>query len=76
MIAPLTNLVTETGETKVTCSAGTKNINWYWAQVHQYVFDLVKRTLAEEVILAYPDYGEVFRIYTDASQRQLGAVIT
>ena len=36
---------------------------------------MVKRTLAEEVILAYPTYGEVFEIYTDASQRQLGAVI-
>jgi hypothetical protein len=60
----------------VTRSAGTKKKKWYWAQIHQDAFDLVKRTLAEEVILAYPDYGEVFEIYTDASQRQLGAVIT
>ena len=37
---------------------------------------MVIRTLAEEVILACPTYGEVFEIYTDASQRQLGAVIT
>ena len=27
-------------------------------------------------LLAYPKYGEVFNIYTDASTRQLGAVIT
>jgi hypothetical protein len=26
--------------------------------------------------LAYPDYSEVFKIYTDASSKQLGAVIT
>jgi hypothetical protein len=26
--------------------------------------------------LAYPDYSEVFEIYTDASSKQLGAVIT
>jgi hypothetical protein len=26
--------------------------------------------------LAYPDYSEVFDIYTDASSKQLGAVIT
>jgi len=26
--------------------------------------------------LAYPDYSEVFKIYTDASSNQLGAVIT
>jgi hypothetical protein len=28
------------------------------------------------VILAYPDYPEVFEIYTDVSSKQLGAVIT
>jgi hypothetical protein len=26
--------------------------------------------------LAYPDYSKVFEIYTDASSKQLGAVIT
>jgi hypothetical protein len=26
--------------------------------------------------LAYPDYSKVFKIYTDASSKQLGAVIT
>jgi hypothetical protein len=26
--------------------------------------------------LAYPDYSEVFKIYTDVSSKQLGAVIT
>jgi hypothetical protein len=26
--------------------------------------------------LAYPDYAKVFEIYTDASSKQLGAVIT
>jgi hypothetical protein len=28
------------------------------------------------VVLAYPDYSKVFKIYTDASSKQLGAVIT
>ena len=27
-------------------------------------------------MLSYPDYNDVFEIYTDASSRQLGAVIT
>ena len=40
------------------------------------MFDLVNYTLAEEVMLAYPNYGEVFDIYTDDSQRQLCAVLT
>ena len=26
--------------------------------------------------MAYPDYSKVFEIYTDASSKQLGAVIT
>ena len=32
--------------------------------------------MARDVLLAYPTYGEIFEIYTDASKRQLGAVIT
>jgi len=32
--------------------------------------------IARDVVLAYPDFSEVFEIYTDASSRQLGAVIT
>jgi hypothetical protein len=28
------------------------------------------------MVLAYPDYSKAFEIYTDASSKQLGAVIT
>ena len=31
--------------------------------------------MAREVMLAYPDYEQPFEVYTDASSRQLGAVI-
>ena len=48
----------------------------YWTTEHQQAFEEIKRTVSEEVILAYPMYGELFEIYTDASTRQLGAVIT
>jgi hypothetical protein len=44
--------------------------------VHQEAFDKIKEALARKVILAYPKYRERFDIYTDASTRQLGAVIT
>ncbi len=37
--------------------------------------DHVKATIAKDVVLAYPDYSKVFKIYTDASSKQLGAVI-
>jgi hypothetical protein len=36
----------------------------------------IKATTAREVVLAYPDFSKVFEIYTDASSKQLGAVIT
>ncbi len=39
-------------------------------------FDNVKKTIAKEVVLAYPDFTKPFDIYTDASTKQLGAVIT
>ena len=32
--------------------------------------------MARDVLLAYPNYSEIFEIYTDASTYQLGAVIT
>jgi hypothetical protein len=45
-------------------------------KVHQRAFNHVKATIAKDVVLAYPDYSKVFGMYTDASSKQLGAVIT
>jgi hypothetical protein len=36
----------------------------------------MKATIARDVVMAYPDYSQEFEIYTDASSKQLGAVIT
>ncbi len=76
MLAPLTSLVGECGQTKTTKAKGTKKITWLWDAVHQRAFDHVKATIAKDVVLAYPDYSKVFKIYTDASSKQPGAVIT
>jgi len=76
MLAPLTDLVGECGQTKVTKAKGTKKIPWHWDEKHQRAFDLVKATIVQDVVLAYPDYSKPFEIYTDASKTQLGAVIT
>ncbi len=76
MLAPLTDLVGKCGQTKVTKAKGTKKMAWHWIQVHQEAFDLIKATIAQDVVLAYPDYSKPFEIYTDASATQLGAVIT
>jgi hypothetical protein len=55
---------------------GTKKVPWHWDKVHQRAFDHIKATIAKDVVLAYPDYSKVSKIYTDASSKQLGAVIT
>jgi RNase H-like domain found in reverse transcriptase/Reverse transcriptase (RNA-dependent DNA polymerase) len=53
-----------------------KNAVWKWTDVHQQAFDTIKRVIAREVLLAYPDFSKKFKIFTDASDKQLGAVIT
>jgi hypothetical protein len=76
MLAPLTSLVGECGQTKTTKAKGTKKVPWHLDEVHQRAFNHVKATITKDVVLAYPDYSKVFEIYTDASSKQLGAVIT
>ena len=62
ILAPLTDLVGECGHTKATKKNGTKKRPWYWDTVHQKAFDDIKRTLAKEVMLSYPDYSKKFEI--------------
>jgi hypothetical protein len=76
MLAPLTDLVGECGETKATKINGTKKKPWRWESIHQQVFDNIKATIAKDVVLAYLDFIKPFKIYTNASTMQLGAVIT
>ena len=76
LIAPLTDLIGECGQTKVTRKIKRKKKLWYWDTKHQEAFDAIKKVIARDVMLAYPDFDDVFEIYTDASTRQLGAVIT
>ncbi len=75
ILAPLTDLVGECGETKTTKKNKTKKKPWHGESIHQQAFDNVKATIAKEVILAYPDFTKPFEVYTDASTMQLGAVI-
>jgi hypothetical protein len=50
MLAPLTSLVGECGQTKATKAEGTKKVPWHWAKVHQKAFNDVKATFAKEVV--------------------------
>jgi hypothetical protein len=49
---------------------------WKWEREHQKAFDDIKKIIARETILAYPDFSKPFVIHTDASDYQLGAVIS
>ncbi len=63
MLAPLSNLVGECGETKTTRKNKMKKRPWHWDSIHQTAFDNVKSTIAKEVVLAYPDFSKPFDIY-------------
>ena len=76
ILTPLTELVGECGQTKVTNAKETKKTLWHWDEIYQQAFDQVKATICQDVVLAYPDFSKPFEIYTVASATQLGAVIT
>ena len=49
--------------------------NFKWIQVKQDTFEEINRIVARDTLLTYPDFNETFKIHTDASAFQLGAVI-
>ena len=63
MLAPLTKLTSVKRKFKCT-------------EVEQDDFDKIKRIVAHDNLLTYPDFNETFKINTDASAFQLGAVIS
>ena len=44
--------------------------------IHQKAFEDIKKVMAKETIITYTNFNEVFEIHTDASDRQLGIVIS
>ena len=62
------------GDKEVRC----KKVPFHWDKIHQTNFDAIKEVIARETLLAYPNYDPSvgFDIHTDASTRQLGAVIS
>ena len=57
-------------------NAGKKNRPVNWTKEHQEAFDKLKCLSLEAPILAYANYRKPFRVYTDASERGLGAVLS
>eukprot|EP00957_Ditylum_brightwellii_P117554 8965453-Ditylum_brightwellii.AAC.1 len=44
--------------------------------VEQMAFEWSKKIVGQEPLLAYPDFNTPFKVHTDASDTQLGAVIS
>ena len=63
LLAPLSRLTSET-------------VKFQWIDVEQAAFNDIKRVLSTETLLAYPDFDRPFVVHTDASDTQLGAVIS
>jgi hypothetical protein len=54
----------------------SNNVPFKWTDEHQQNFDIIKRVIGREVLLACPDFNAPFQIHTDASKDQIGAVIS
>ena len=47
-----------------------------WADVEQKAFDDIKRAIAQDILLVYLYFNKSFDTHTEASNYQLGAVIS
>jgi hypothetical protein len=62
LLAPLTGLVIPL-------------VKYKWGKEQQKAFDEIKQKVSQETLLAFPYFEKEFHVYTDASNKQLGAVI-
>ncbi len=67
MLAPLTDLAGECGETKTTRMNKTKKRPRQTDPIYQQAFDNVKAAVVKETVVAYLDISKPIEIYTDAS---------
>jgi len=63
LLAPLSSLTSSTAK-------------WDWTEQCQKAFEDIKKLIAKETLLTYPNFNKMFEIHTDASKVQLGACIS
>ena len=54
----------------------SKNTTLLWTEECQAAFEEIKTLMAQDTLLAYPKYGEPFDVHTDASNLQIGGVVS
>ena len=52
-----------------------KEQSWRWTEDCQEAFETLKGEIAARPVSAYPDFSKPFRLYTDASNIGLGAIL-
>ena len=57
-------------------SLTSAKVKWTWTEECQTSFDNMKKLIAKETLLTYPNFNKTFEIHTDASKVQLGACIS
>ena len=50
-------------------------VPYKWTKEQDTAFQKLKMSISKETMLNYPDFSKEFKIHTDASDKQLGAVI-
>ena len=58
------------------CSLTSSTAKWDWTEQCQKAFEDMKKLIAKETLLTYPNFNKTFEIHTDASKVQLGACIS
>ena len=53
-----------------------KNAKYLWSTKHDESFEALKKALSNTPVLIYPNYDEKFKLFTDASDEAIGAVLT
>ena len=57
-------------------SKGKKGQPIWWLPVHETAFQVVKKLISQDAMLSCPNWEKPFVIHTDASGKQIGAVIS
>ena len=69
ILTPITEIIRKVGSSK-------KNEPIIWTEVHDKAFKELKTIIGRETLLAYPRFDQPFVVTTDASDLQLGSVIS
>ena len=66
MLSPVTDLI----------KSSVKRKPLKWTDTQEKAFENIKRAIAKQTVLTFPDFSIPFQIHVDASEYQLGGVVS